>query len=245
MTMLLRRFFSILFGILLWQAIVQIWQLPTYLLPSPIQVFFTLIEQSHLILEHAIPTLIETVLGFACGILLGCLAAIVIFFFQPLRYWFWPLLIISQAIPTFAIAPLLVMWLGYGLASKIATTVIMLFFPITSALYDGLRHTRSDWLNLAKGMNAKKWRIFYHIQLPAAYPSLASGIRIAAVIAPIGAIIGEWVGSSRGLGYLMLNANARMQIDMMFATLAVIIVFSLTLYFTVDKLLNSWIKWQS
>lgn len=238
------RYFGIVVSLLLlWQCIVTLWDIPSYLLPSPSQVFLTLYQQHSVIVAEAIPTILETILGFIFGILFGCIAACAITFFRPLRLWFWPVLIMSQAIPTFAIAPLLVIWLGYGLASKIATTVLMIFFPVTSALYDGLRRTNSGWLDLAKTMNATPGRIFFTIRLPAALPALASGIRIAAVAAPIGAIIGEWVGSSRGLGYLMLNANARMQIDMMFAALIVIIALAMIMYFSVDKTLRSFVTW--
>lgn len=239
------RYVGIVVSLLLfWQCMVTLWDIPSYLLPSPSQVFLTLYQQHSVIVAEAIPTILETVLGFIFGILFGCIAACAITFFRPLRLWFWPVLIMSQAIPTFAIAPLLVIWLGYGLASKIATTVLMIFFPVTSALYDGLRRTNSGWLDLAKTMNATPRRIFFTIRLPAALPALASGIRIAAVAAPIGAIIGEWVGSSRGLGYLMLNANARMQIDMMFAALIVIIALAMIMYFSVDKTLRSFVTWQ-
>ncbi|RDI42842.1 ABC transporter permease [Aquicella lusitana] len=229
--------------LLLWQGIVQIWQLPDYLLPPPWQVFATLYQQRDLIAVQAIPTLYETIAGFLLGIFFGAMAAIVVAFVRPLTRWFLPILIISQAIPTFVIAPLLVIWLGYGTASKIATTTLMIFFPITSAFYDGLRKTNPDWLALARVMHVKEWRIFLHIRIPAALPALASGIRIAAVVAPIGAVVGEWVGSSHGLGYLMLNANARLQIDMMFAALIVIILLALTLYFSVDRLLRRLVWW--
>jgi putative hydroxymethylpyrimidine transport system permease protein len=165
-------------------------------------------------------------------------------FYRPVKNWFFPILIISQALPTFAIAPLLVIWLGYGMASKIITTMIMLFFPITSAFYDGLRRTELGWLDLAKTMRAKKWRVFLYIRIPAALPALASGLRVAAAIAPIGAVVGEWIGASHGLGYLMLNANARMQIDLMFAALFTIIIFSLALYFIIDALLRAALPWQ-
>jgi putative hydroxymethylpyrimidine transport system permease protein len=228
---------------LLWQLIVISFNLPDYILPAPAQVITTLYQQRAIIATQSIPTLIEIILGFGLGILFGCLAGFILAFFKPLSRWFLPLLIISQAIPTFAIAPLLVIWLGYGLASKVATTILMIFFPIASSFYDGLRNTPSSWLDLAKTMNASPWRIFRTIQFKASLPTLGTGIRIAAVAAPIGAIVGEWVGSSRGLGYLMLNANARMQIDMMFAALLVIIALSLALYFSVDKLLRRWIWW--
>lgn len=238
------RSLLIMMGLLLgWQSLVTILHLPEYILPSPTQVLLTLYQQNHLIAVHTIPTIIEILLGFLFGILFGCIAGLVLAFFRPLSLWFLPILIISQAIPTFAIAPLIVIWLGYGLASKIAITILMIFFPVTSSFYDGLRRTESGLLDLAKTMNGKRWRIFYTIRIPAALPDLASGIRIAAVIAPIGAIIGEWVGSSRGLGYLMLNANARLQIDQMFAALMIIMLLAMSLYFSVDKILRRIIWW--
>jgi putative hydroxymethylpyrimidine transport system permease protein len=231
--------------ILAWEIIVLAFQLPPYILPSPYLVFKTGYANKSLILSESIPTIIETLLGLLLGTLLGCITAIIMAFFRPLKLWLLPVLLISQAIPTFAVAPLFVIWFGYGLTSKIVTTVLMLFFPIASAFFDGLRRTDTGWLDLAKTMDAKKWRVFWFIRIPAALPSLASGLRVATAIAPIGAVVGEWVGASRGLGYLMLNANARMQIDLMFAALFSIVTFSLLLYFTVDKLLRKAIPWQT
>jgi len=226
-----------------WQANVWYFQIPDYLLPDPLHISQILFEKRHLIFQHSLPTLLEILLGFSFGILFGCFAGLSVALFKPLRRWFLPALVISQAIPTFAIAPLLVLWLGYGLTSKVMTTVIMIFFPVASAFYDGLKNTPSEWLDLAKSMQASRWRTFYYIRIPAALPELASGIRIAAAIAPIGAIIGEWVGSSRGLGYLMITANARMQIDLMFAALCILMLLALALYFGVDKGLQRWVWW--
>lgn len=241
---LIWRGFIVVFGLLfIWQIIVSVFGLPSYILPSPFAVLHVLLNQAPLLFSEAIPTIIETMIGFILGVAIGCGAALCIAFFRPLAFWLLPILIISQAIPTFAIAPLLVIWFGFGLASKIATTVLMLFFPVTSAFYDGLKRTDQNWLDLAKTMNAKKSLIFWHIRIPAALPHLASGIRLAAVIAPIGAIIGEWVGASQGLGFLMLNANARMQIDVMFAALIIIIILSLLLYTSIDKILTKLITW--
>jgi len=229
--------------ILAWMAVVYFFALPNYILPSPARVLRVFYQQPTLLLTHTYSTLLETCLGFLLGILFGALAAIVMVAYQPLKAWGLPLLIISQAIPIFAIAPLLVIWLGYGLASKIATTVLMIFFPITSAFYDGLNRTPPGWIALAKTMQSSKWRTFCAISIPAALPALASGIRIAAVTAPVGAIIGEWVGSSSGLGYLMINANARMQIDQMFAAVLIIILMALGLYFGVEKILKKLVWW--
>lgn len=243
MTSLLRLGTLTLFLLLLWQSIISLFAIPNYILPTPEQVLITLYQQHHLIFLQAIPTIIETLLGFALGIFLGCSAALLITFFRPLNFWFLPLLIISQAIPMFAIAPLLVIWLGYGLAAKIVTATLMIFFPIASAFYDGLQRQSAGWRELAQTMNADKKRLFFRIHIPAALPHLGAGLRIAAVSAPIGAIISEWVGASQGLGYLMMNANGRMQIDLMFAALFVIVIIALGLYFSVDKLLNRLIWW--
>lgn len=240
------RFAIIIFCLgMLWQTCVVCLQLPDYILPTPLQVIASLFKYHQLIFLQAIPTIIETLFGFICGLALGLITALCIAYYRPLSLWLLPLIVVSQAIPTFAIAPLLVIWLGFGLSSKIATASFIIFFPVTSSFYDGLRRTNSDWLALAKTIGASKWRRFYHIMIPAALPNLASGIRIAAVSAPIGAIVGEWVGSSRGLGYLMLNANARLQIDMMYAALIIIVIMALILYFSVDLLLRKIIWWDS
>lgn len=229
----------------LWQSIILFTALPNYILPSPHAVGLAIIQNWSLLLTHFIPTLNEILVGFLLGIIFGCSFGLILKYFPRLANWFLPLLIISQAIPTFAIAPVLVIWFGYGFISKIITIVLMIFFPIASTFYDGLRNTPTGWLDLARTMNANKWRIFLTIQIPAALPSLASGLRISAVLAPIGSIIGEWVGASHGLGYLMMNANARMQIDLMFATLLIIIFISLLLYFCVDKILRVTLWWSS
>ncbi len=236
MSLVYRGIIMLIGLLLLWQAIVIFFGLPPYILPSPWRVLVTLYTHINLIFHEAIPTVIETLLGLILGTVLACLAALMMSYLKPLGLWFLPLMIISQAIPTFAIAPLLVIWFGYGMASKIICTILMIFFPITSAFYDGLRHTETHWLDLAKTMNAKKVRLFFYIRIPAALPRFGSGLRIAAVFAPMGAVIGEWVGASRGLGFLMLNANARMQIDLMFAALCVLVILSLLLYFIIDRM---------
>lgn len=229
--------------ILLWQLIVTGFALPDYILPGPSTVFSTLIAERELIAAHMLPTLIEIALGLAGGVLLGTLFGLITVYCKPLTPWFLPIMVGSQAIPTFAIAPLIVIWLGFGLPSKIAITSLMIFFPVASALFDGLRKNATELATLSHIMNASPWRAFYHLRLKAALPTLATGLRIAACIAPIGAIVGEWVGSSKGLGYLMLTANARMQIDMMFAVLLVIVVLALLLYKSVDSLLKRIIWW--
>jgi putative hydroxymethylpyrimidine transport system permease protein len=239
------RLLIVMFGLcIVWQLIVWFFKLPNYILPTPLAVIHTWITNFSLIWQQTQPTLIETLLGLFFGALAGILSALLLAMFKPARLWLIPVLVISQAIPTFAIAPLLVVWFGYGEASKVITATIMIFFPVTTAFYDGLRRTPLAWLDLAKTMGANRWAILWHIRIPAALPALASGLRVATALAPIGAIIGEWVGSSHGLGFLMLNANGRMQITLMFAALFSITLLTLVLYYTVDWILHRTITWK-
>jgi putative hydroxymethylpyrimidine transport system permease protein len=228
----------------LWEGVVRLTGVPPYILPSPLAVAATLVDRLDLILGHAATTASEILLGMLLGSLLGMASAILLAAFRGARQWVLPLLIVSQALPVFALAPLLVLWLGYGMASKVAMAVLIIFFPVTAAFYDGLRRTDPGWLELAKVMDAGAGATLWQIRVPAALPALASGLRVAAAVAPIGAVVGEWVGSSRGLGFLMLHANARMQVDLMFAALLVLAAMALALWFGLDRLLRRLVRWQ-
>ncbi len=227
-----------------WQGLVTVGGLPSYILPGPARVAQAWCARWPLLLEHAVPTLIEIGLGLVLGVGLGAGAALAVTSVRAARRWLLPILVASQAVPVFALAPLLVLWLGYGLASKVAMATLIIFFPVTIAFADGLRRTDPGWLDLARTMGASRRSTIGLIRVPAALPALASGIRVAAAVAPIGAIIGEWVGASRGLGYLMLHANARMQIDVMFAALITITALALALYFGIDWALKRALPWQ-
>ncbi len=228
----------------LWQLVVVIFDMPSFILPSPIEVLDRLVTRYDVLLKHTWVTAQEILLGLALGLSMGLLFALQMLMFEPLKRWLLPILIASQAIPVFAIAPVLMLWLGYGITSKVSCGDHHLF-PRHDMLLRRLRNTPTGYLDLAKTMGASKWQLLRHIQLPAALPTLASGIRVAVVIAPIGAVVGEWVGSSEGLGYLMLQANARMIIDEMFAALFILAVLSISLYFITDKLLKKAIPWES
>jgi putative hydroxymethylpyrimidine transport system permease protein len=146
-----------------------------------------------------------------------------------------PLLIFTQAVPVFALAPILTLWFGYGIASKVVMAVLIIYFPVTSAFYDGLTRVPADILDMAKIMGGTKRQIMRRIKIPHALPSLGTGLKLAAVYAPIGAVIGEWVGASNGLGYLMLLANGRAKTDLMFASLFTLVVMTLLLSLAVTK----------
>jgi putative hydroxymethylpyrimidine transport system permease protein len=131
------------------------------------------------------------------------------------------------------------------MASKVVMATLIIYFPVTSAFFDGLRRTEPGWLDLARTMGGSRARVLWHLRVPAALPALGSGLRVATAVAPIGAVVGEWVGASAGLGYLMLHANARMQVDVMFAALFVLGVFAVGLYYTVDVAVRRAVPWQA
>ncbi len=229
--------------IIAWQLIVSTSGVPPYILPSPQLVAQALISRGDVIFDHAWITLLEILFGLALGTILGSVSALILSYYQPARRWLMPVLVVSQAIPVFALAPLLVLWLGFGMVSKVAMATLIIYFPVTAAFFDGLRRTEPGHIDLARTMNATRWTILRHIRIPAALPSFASGLRVATAVAPIGAIVGEWVGSSEGLGFLMLHANGRMQIDVMFAALFILAVIAVGLYYAVDAGLKRLLFW--
>ncbi len=227
----------------LWQAIVWATGVPAFMLPPPAAVLQNLVDHAGLLAEHALVTSSEILLGLALGVLVGGASALAMALVPPLQPWMLPPLVLGQAIPVFALAPILVLWLGYGMASKVAMAVLIIYFPVTAALFDGLRRTDPGWLDLARTMGASPLRTLWHLRLPAALPAFGSGLRIAAAVAPIAAVVGEWVGSGAGLGYLMLHANGRSQTALMFAAMMVLMAIALGLYIFVDRLLIRLTPW--
>jgi len=228
-----------------WEVLTWATGVPVYILPPPSRVAVVLVERFDLLIEQTAWTAAEMILGLAMGLVLGAALAVVFAASVGWRRWALPLVIVSQAIPVIAIAPLLVLWLGYGMASKVAMAALVIFFPVVSALYDGLRRTEQGWLDLAHTMDARPGAVLMQIRLPAALPAFASGARIAAAVAPIGAVIGEWVGASAGLGFLMTQSLARGQTPLAFAALFLLSLLGLTLYYATDWAGRRLVPWQS
>lgn len=234
---------TIIVFLALWWAVTSFTGLPSFMLPSPASVAAALWSQSGYLFTNTLTTLAEILLGLLFGTLLGAITALGVVFSPALQRWLMPVLVLSQAIPVFALAPLLVLWLGFGMSSKILMAVLVIFFPVTASFSDGLRRTDLGWLDLARTMNASPLAVMRHVRLMAGLPAFASGLRVATAVAPIGAIIGEWVGASAGLGYVMINANARIQTDVMFAALFILSVVAISLYVIVDRLLRWMLYW--
>lgn len=240
---MIRAFVIIAGFVAAWFALVALTGVPHYILPGPARVAAAFAENAGFIAENAAITFLEIVLGMLVGLLAGLSCALALAMSRLLRVWMLPLIVASQAIPVFAIAPLLVLWLGYGIASKIAAAALIIFFPVASAFYDGLARTNAGFLDLARTMGATKPLILLRLRFPAALPALASGVRVAAAIAPIGAVIGEWVGASAGLGFVMLQSNAQMRVDLVFAALIVLAAFALIFYAAIDRLMTALVPW--
>ena len=223
------------FALLLWQGIVWLTGVPSFILPSPLRVAQAALDNRVLIAENALVTATEVILGLITGTVLGAFTAVQLANSDRLHRLVMPLLIFTQAVPVFALAPILTLWFGYGIASKVVMAVLIIYFPVTSAFYDGLTRVPADILDMAKTMGGTKRQIMRRIKIPHALPSLGTGLKLAAVYAPIGAVIGEWVGASKGLGYLMLLANGRAKTDLMFASLFTLVVMTLLLSLAVTK----------
>jgi len=238
MNRLLQATFPFIGLISLWWLIVFIFDVPHFILPSPERVGWVLVERFPLIASHAITTALEIICGLILGASLGFCVACLIGDSKKLTQLTMPALVISQALPVFAIAPILMLWLGYGFASKLAMTTLIVFFPVTASTLAGFRAVPKSWELTFQTLRPKRAQLFWLIRLPLAIPYALSGVKVAASVAPIGAVVGEWVGSSSGLGYLMLHANGRGQTDLMFAALLVLCVEALVIWSLVNRLAN-------
>ncbi|MCZ0811768.1 MAG: ABC transporter permease [Pseudomonadota bacterium] len=228
-------------GIVLWQAVVILAAPPRYILPPPLDVAQTLWSAREQIAHHSVYTIGEILIGLCLGAVLGAVSAIGLAASPLAQALLRPMMVFSQAIPVFVLAPILTLWLGYGIWPKVMMALLIIYFPVTSAFFDALMRTPGAWLDLARVMGARPVRVMWHIRIPAALPGLASGLRLAAVYAPIGVIISEWVGASRGLGYLILLALGRVKVDLMFATTIALAVFTLLLYAAIDQFCRRWL----
>ncbi|WP_366653650.1 ABC transporter permease [Fodinicurvata sp. EGI_FJ10296] len=219
----------------LWQTLVWATGVPHFILPGPTRVWQALVNSSDIIIENAWVTYGQILTGLVLGTALGVVTALQLAMSPMARLVMRPILVFAQAIPIFALAPILTLWLGYGMGSKIVMVMLIIYFPVASSFFDGLMRTPRAWLDLAQVMGAPHHRTLFLLRAPHALPSLASGLRLAAVYAPFGAVIGEWVGASKGLGYLMLLANGRAQTDLMFAALFALAAFTVLLYLAIDR----------
>ena len=228
----------------LWQAACMAGLVPNYMLPSPVQVVAALVKDFPLLMSHLWTTLAEAAIGLGIGVAIGFVFAVLMDKFDTFYLAVEPLLTVSQTIPTVAIAPLLVLWFGYGLAPKVLLVVITTFFPITVALVGGFRSVDPDQIDLMRTMNASEWQVFRYVKLPAAAEQFFSGLRISATYAIVGAVISEWLGGFTGLGVYMTRVRKNFQYDRMFAVIIITSALSLALMKGVDVLERICMPWK-
>jgi putative hydroxymethylpyrimidine transport system permease protein len=211
-------------------AIAEALSLEPFLIPSPAEIASSLWENRGLLAENAWVTLREVVLGFGCALLAGLGFAVLLYASETLRRLTYPLLVASQTIPVLVIAPILVVWFGYGIGPKLAVVALICFFPITVNTADGLRSVDPDALKLMRTLDASRWQTFRRVEAPTALPYAFSGAKIAVAVAMIGAVFAEWVGASAGLGWLILQDNGQLETARVFAAVAVLAAMAIALF---------------
>jgi putative hydroxymethylpyrimidine transport system permease protein len=217
-------------GLGLWEAAARLFDVPHYILPTPTAIAETIFRKRASLVSHTLVTFQEMLIGFGIAVGVGIPLAVLMFEFPMLERACLPFVIASQTVPVFAIAPLLVIWFGYGISSKVIMAAIIVFFPIVLNTLDGLKGADIDTVNLLRILRATRWQILWKVRIPSALPFIFSGAKIGISISTIGAVIGEWVGSKAGLGYLMLHANAQLQISLVFASIFCLTLLGLGLF---------------
>lgn len=230
--------------LLLWQLLSVAELIPRFMLPSPMDVCRAFARDFRLLMEHAGVTLAEAFLGLALGVVLAFLAAVLMDRFLWVYKALYPLVVLTQTIPTIAIAPLLVLWMGYEMAPKIALIVITTFFPITIGLLDGFRSADADAIDLFQAMGASKMQIFCYMKLPGSLSHFFAGLRVSAAYSIVGAVIAEWLGGYSGLGVYMVRVKKSYSFDKMFAVIFLISGISLLLMWLVDRLQKLAMPWE-
>jgi ABC-type nitrate/sulfonate/bicarbonate transport system permease component len=229
----------------LWELGVRLFAVPAYILPPPSRVIIVFFLRFPTLWPHAVTTMSEILLGMLCGGLGGFALGAAIFYSPTLERALYPLIIGSQMIPVFAIAPLLVVWLGYGLWPKVAVAALIAFFPVTINTRDGLGAASPDHIDLFRSLGATGWQIFRKLRLPASTPALLSGGKVAVTLSVVGATIGEWIGARQGLGYLMLQSNAMLRVDMVFAAILALTLIGLLLFAAFRIIERRLLRWRT
>ncbi|MFL5898436.1 MAG: ABC transporter permease [Solirubrobacterales bacterium] len=210
-------------------AIADALSLESFLVPSPVEIAQSLWENRALLAENAWVTLREIVLGILFAMVIGSGIAALMHRWRLLRDAAYPLIVASQTIPVLVIAPILVVWFGYGITPKIVIVALFCFFPLTVAVFDGLRSVDPEAVKLMRSLDASRWQLFRRVEAPSALPNLFTGTKIAVVFAPLGAVFAEWAGSSAGLGHLIQSDTAQFEVARQFATIAVLAAMALAL----------------
>jgi NitT/TauT family transport system permease protein len=228
---------------LLWEAAAWIFRLPSYILPPPSEIFFELYKRRVQYASAASFTLRPMLLGFAVAVGVGIALALVVAFSRTMEKTVYPLLVFFQIVPKIAVAPLFIIWFGFGLAPKVLLVFLLSFFPVVVSAITAFRSVDTDIMDLARSTGAGRWRIFVRVQVPHALPMLFTGIKVAAALSATAAVVAEFVASDRGLGYLLLEANGNLNTGMAFGSVFVLTALGFALYAAVEIAEQVLIPW--
>ena len=234
---------SFIILILLWEFAVKVLSIRPYILPAPSEVLKALFAFSDHLAAAAVYTSRSIVLGYLTAILSGVLLALPVAFSRFMQRAVYPILVVSQIVPKVALAPIFVIWFGFGLLPKVTIVFLLSFFPVVLNGIVGLRSLDPDIVNLTRSTGARAIDVFFRVRLPAALPNFFAGFKLAAISAAVGAIIGEFIGSDAGLGFIILTANGDMRTDYSFAAIAVLTLLGLILYYVVEFLERLLLPW--
>ena len=231
--------------LLIWQGVSMLGLVPSFMLPSPVQVAKAFVDDFPLLLRHTGVTLSETFIGMVIGIAVGFVLALLMDRFSWLRKALYPLIVLTQTIPTVAIAPLLVLWFGYEMLPKIILIVLVVFFPVAVNLLDGYQSADADTIRLLRSMGAGNGQVFRYVKFPAALGHFFSGLKIAVSYAVVSAVISEWLGGFNGLGVYMTRVKKAYAFDKMFAVIFLISALSLLLMWLVKVIQKKMMPWEN
>ncbi|GED11649.1 ABC transporter permease [Cellulosimicrobium cellulans] len=218
---------------------------PAYLVPSPGAVWDTMVEDWAMLAEHTWVTTMETVVGFVLASVIGVATAVLLVYSPTAEKSLYPLILFAQVIPKIAIAPILVVWFGFGAAPKIILAVLIAFFPVVVSAVAGLRSIDPELLEMSATMGASRWKTFRKIRFPGSLPQLMSGLKVAVTLAVVGAVVGEFVGADRGLGYVLLLASGNLDAPLLFADLILMSLIGVVLFLLVELLERLLIPWHA
>lgn len=234
-----------LVGLVLWELAVRLFKIPAYLLPAPTHVVVVMAEYWNMLMSQLAFTAFAAVAGFVISLVLGIVAGAAITASNLVDRMLYPWLVISHAIPKVVVAPLFIVWIGFGLKSEIIFTVVFCIFPIVVNTVTGLRSADLDLLALVRSMGANRFETLWKIRIPGALPSIFAGIKISATLAPVGAVIGEFVASNAGLGYMLLQAVGSLETPLAFGAVAVISVFGIAIWYVAEMVERWVIPWHA
>lgn len=240
-----RPLWLLLMLVVFWDLGIRVFNIKPYLIPTPWSVAEQLVKEWPMLWRETLPTLYATLGGFVASAIVGVAAAMAIAYSRVVESFVYPLLVFSQSIPKVAIAPLFVVWFGFGIVPKMIAAFLLGFFPVVVATVQGFKSVESDVIDLGRSMGASPWKVFLKFRLPSALPSIFSGLKVSVTLAVVGAVVGEFVGSNSGIGYVLQKANGTFDLPLMFAGLVILSMVGVILFLALELIERALLPWHA